>query len=103
MQETPMLFPVTPTEFWKQIKMLMEEVVEQKLNHSSQKQLSQLYRQEKPLLKVAEVCEIFQISKPTLYEWMKEDKLKSFKVKSRRYFLRADIEAMIGQTQSVTS
>ena len=34
MQETPMLFPMSSTEFWKQIKTIMEEVVEQKLNAS---------------------------------------------------------------------
>ena len=32
MQETPMLFPVSPTEFWKQIKTMMEEVVDAKLS-----------------------------------------------------------------------
>jgi excisionase family DNA binding protein len=98
MQETPMLFPVTPTEYWKQIKTLMEQVVEEKLNASNLRQLPQAYFPEKTLLKATEVCEIFRVSKPTLYEWMKQGKLKSFKVKSRRYFLRTDIEAVIQQT-----
>ena len=35
------------------------------------------------------------VSKPTLYDWLRENKIKSFKIKSRRSFLRADIEAMI--------
>lgn len=95
MQETPMLFPVNPTEFWKQIKTIMEEVIEQKLNAFLCKELPASQLPEKALLKATEVCQIFQISKPTLYEWMKQDKLKSFKIKSRRYFSRADIEAVI--------
>ncbi len=33
MQETPMLFPITPTEFWKQIRITIDEVVSEKLNH----------------------------------------------------------------------
>ena len=99
MQETPMLFPVSPTEFWKQIKTIMEEVIEKKLDASLCKELPASQLPEKALLKATEVCQIFQISKPTLYEWMKQDKLKSFKIKSRRYFSRADIEAVIKHTQ----
>ena len=101
MQETPMLFPVSPTEFWKQIKTMMEEVVEQKLNASARKELPPSHLPERALLKATEVCEIFRVSKPTLYEWMKQDRLKSFKIKSRRYFSRADIEAVIKQTNVV--
>ncbi|MEP7232331.1 MAG: helix-turn-helix domain-containing protein [Ginsengibacter sp.] len=94
MNETPMLFPITPTEFWKQIRTTIDEVVSEKL---SQQKISQTnsHLPEKALLKASDVCAIFQVSKPTLYEWLKQKKLKSFKVKSRRYFNRADIEALI--------
>jgi excisionase family DNA binding protein len=97
MQETPMLFPVSPTEFWKQIKLMMEEVVDAKLSSSisTEKRAGDL--PEKTLLKLAEVCTLFRVSKPTLYEWMKQEKLKSFKIRSRRYFSRVDIEALISQ------
>ena len=101
MQETPLLFAVNPSEFWKQIKTMMEEVVEQKLNASARKELPPSHLPERALLKATEVCEIFRVSKPTLYEWMKQDRLKSFKIKSRRYFSRADIEAVIKQTNVV--
>lgn len=101
MQETPMLFPMSSVEFWRQMKTMMEEVVEQKLNASIRKDLPPSHLPEKALLKATEVCQIFQVSKPTLYEWMKQDKLKSFKIKSRRYFSRADIEAVIKQTHIV--
>lgn len=94
MNETPMLFPITPSEFWKQIKMIIENVIAEKL---SQQKVSQpnTHLPEKVLLKVSDVCEIFQISKPTLYEWLKQEKLKSFKIHSRRYFNRADIDDLI--------
>ena len=101
MQETPMLFPMSSVEFWKQMKSMMEEVVEEKLNASIRKDLPPSHLPEKALLKATEVCQIFQVSKPTLYEWMKQDKLKSFKIKSRRYFSRADIEAVIKQTHVI--
>ena len=94
MNETPMLFPITPTEFWKQIRTTIDEVVTERL--SQQLQLpTNPHLPEKALLKVTDVCKIFQVSRPTLYEWMKQKKLKSFKIKSRRYFSRTDIEAVI--------
>ena len=96
MQETPMLFPITPTEFWKQIRTTIDEVVTEKLNQQSLQQTNP-HLPKKALLKAADVCQIFQVSRPTLYEWLKQNKLKSFKIKSRRYFSRIDIEAIIRQ------
>lgn len=36
---------------------------------------------------MAEVCVIFQVSKPTIYDWIKNGKLKPYKIRSRVYFL----------------
>ena len=102
MNETPMLFPITPSEFWKQIRITIEEVVSEKLNEQKISSSNSLLP-EKALLKASDVCAIFQVSKPTLYEWLKQKKLKSFKVKSRRYFSRQDIDAIIrGNDPGVT-
>jgi hypothetical protein len=38
MQETPMLFPMVPAEFWKQIRSTIEEVVNEKINQPFQPQ-----------------------------------------------------------------
>jgi excisionase family DNA binding protein len=96
MQETPMLFPITPSEFWKQIRITIDEVVSEKLSQQLPVQTNS-HLPEKALLKAADVCQIFQVSRPTLYEWLKQNKLKSFKIKSRRYFSRTDIEDVIRQ------
>jgi len=96
MNETPMLFPVEPSVFWKQMKTIVEEVVSEKLRSPTPTRQTDLLSQ-KLLLKPAEVCAIFQISKPTLYGWMKEQKLHSFKVNSRRYFKFEDVEMLIRQ------
>ena len=93
MNETPMLFPITPSEYWKQIKIIIENVIAEKL--SQQKTSPPTPHLPKALLKASDVCEIFQISKPTLYEWLKQKKLKSFKIHSRRYFTQADIDDLI--------
>jgi len=94
MNEIPMLFPITPSEFWKRIKIIIQEVISEKLNQQSAS-LTNSVLPEKALLKPAEICKIFQISKPTLYAWLRQKKLKSFKIKSRRYFSRSDIENLI--------
>ena len=102
MQETPMLFPIAPTEFWKQIRTAIDEVVTEKLSQQITLQTNP-HLPEKALLKATDVCKIFQVSRPTLYEWLKQKKLKSFKIKSRRYFSRTDIEAVInGQDTTIT-
>ena len=102
MNETPMLFPITPTEFWKQIRIIIEEIISEQLRQQKISPTNS-HLPEKALLKAADVCAIFQVSKPTLYEWLKQKKLKSFKIKSRRYFSREDIDAIIrGNDQGIT-
>lgn len=99
MQETPMLFPVAPSEFWKQIKVVVSEVVDAKLAALQIDPIPVFDLPDKTLLKANEVCEIFRVSKPTLYAWIRQSKIRSFKIRSRRYFSRADIELVIRQTQ----
>jgi len=94
MNEVPMLFPMDPDKFWKQIKATIEDVVNEQINQPFQPPPTD-HLPDKALLKMSDVCALFQVSKPTLYDWLRQDKLRSFKVKSRRYFLKADIEAMI--------
>lgn len=99
MNEFPMMFPFPQEEFWERLTIVIEKVLEAKLRTpTNQKPTDHL--PDKALLKVSEVCQIFQVSKPTLYGWMKEGRLKSFKVRSRRYFSRVDIETVIRQNPS---
>ncbi|MEJ7674918.1 MAG: hypothetical protein WKF59_20020 [Chitinophagaceae bacterium] len=71
MQETPMLFPITPTEFWKQIRTTIDEVVAERLSQQTSLQTNP-HLPEKAFVKATDVCKIFQVSRPTLYEWMKQ-------------------------------
>ena len=93
MENVQMLFPMEPKEFWSHLKSIIEDVVNQNDSISKQNSLQGLPL--KKLLKAKEVCELFQVSKPTIYEWMKQGKLKSIKIESRRYFLWEDIEDLI--------
>lgn len=100
MADVQMLFPMEPKEFWRQLKAMIEDVVEQK-NGSITKQTSPDEPPQRKLLKAKEVCALFQVSKPTIYEWLKQGKLKSIKIESRRYFLWEDIEELIKNSKSV--
>ena len=82
-----------PNEFWSHLRTIIEEVINQKNNSISK--LSSVENPTPKLLKAKEVCELFRISKPTIYEWLKLGKLKSIKIESRRYFLWEDIEELI--------
>jgi len=92
-----MLFPMEPKEFWRKLKEIVEEVVMEQ-NHYQEK-LSVVNHANRPLLKASEVCSIFQISKPTLYDWMHQGKLQSVLIGSRRFFEWSDIEQLINSSK----
>lgn len=91
MGNVQMLFPMEPQEFWQKLKAIVEQVV---IEHGNQPPIlsGQIDGQ---LLKVNEVCQIFRVTKPTLYEWMKQGELKSLKIHSRRFFRLQDVQQLI--------
>ena len=101
MTEFPMMVPMTQSEFWDKMQSIVEKVVEAKLSTATSSNPTLI--PEKALLKASEVCTIFQISKPTLYEWLKQNRIASFKIQSRRYFSRQDSEAMIRQGNKISN
>ncbi|MDA3615921.1 helix-turn-helix domain-containing protein [Polluticaenibacter yanchengensis] len=44
---------------------------------------------------MAEVCTIFQVSKTTIYDWIKKYQLKPYKIRSRIYFQWQDINHLL--------
>ena len=44
---------------------------------------------------ISEFCKRFQISKPTLYEWIKMGKIKPVKIGRRVFFNRKDVESLL--------
>lgn len=87
----PMLFPYEPEEFWKLLRVLIREEI--KLSGSGVEH-SVNGLDYKPLYKIDEVCKIFDVTRPTIYDWIKHGKLKPYKVRSRVYFLWRDLEGM---------
>jgi predicted DNA-binding transcriptional regulator AlpA len=82
-KSTPVLFPVEPEEFWRQMKKLVEDVLTERGVVSK---VINAHAESPKLLKAKDVCELFQISKPTIYEWMRKGQLQSVKIESRRFF-----------------
>ena len=92
----PILMPCEPQEFLNAIRQIIREEVratQQQTHPSTSIDTNGLSY--KPIFKLSEVCDLFQVSKPTIYEWIKHGKLKPFKVRSRVYFLRQDIEDLL--------
>jgi len=94
LQATPMLFPYPPSVFWQEMRKII--VIEMERVVSEERAKSK--RPVKLLYKVKELCELFQVSKPTIYEWIREGKLKPFRIGSRVFFKGEEVEGLIKGT-----
>jgi excisionase family DNA binding protein len=96
----PILFPYDPEQFWQSIRQIVREEVS---SVEKQRPSSPTYDTPgltyKPLYKIAEVCSLFHVTKPTIYDWVRHGKLKPFKIRSRVYFLWQDIERLMHPSQ----
>ena len=51
-----------------------------------------------PFLSSKQVEKIFNVSRQTINDWRKSEVLKSFKIKSRRYFFKEQVEQLRNQS-----
>ncbi len=93
----PILIPFEPDEFWSQIRLIIREEVERNraTKATAENVLETPGLTEKPLFKIEEVCSLFKVTKPTIYDWIKHGKLKRVKIRSRVYFLGSDIRQLM--------
>jgi predicted DNA-binding transcriptional regulator AlpA len=90
-----LLFPLEPDQFLQMVRAVVKEELEKHANNqlsAGQKFPGLTY---KPLYKIDEVCEIFDITPPTVYDWIKHGKLKPRKIRSRVFFLWNDIQDLL--------
>jgi excisionase family DNA binding protein len=92
--ESPILFHISSDEYWQKLSEVMDRILTEKLNQGS-RPATPPGMTARPLLTIKEVCDLFQITKPTIYEWARHGKLKPYKVRARVYFLMSDIEAAL--------
>jgi predicted DNA-binding transcriptional regulator AlpA len=97
---TPMLFPYDPEQFWRSMRQVIREEVG---NVAKERAITSKFETPgltyKPLYKIAEVCSMFQVTKPTIYDWIRHGKLKPFKIQSRVFFLWQDIQQLLPPAQ----
>ncbi|MDD2791552.1 MAG: helix-turn-helix domain-containing protein [Sediminibacterium sp.] len=98
--ETPFLFPIEPNDFFSRLKQVIDKSINDKLQ-LTQVAVSQNGLTTKPLLSLKEVCELFQITKPTVYDWIEHEKLKPYKVRGRVFFLLSDIQMLIQSSADI--
>ncbi len=96
---TPILFPYEPEQFWQQMQQLIREEIahydKTKINTVVSELIQTPGMTQKPLYKINEVCSLFGVTKPTVYDWIKHGKLRPFKMRSRLYFLGNEINTLL--------
>jgi len=93
----PILFPYDPEEFWSKIRIIIKEEINRSANTTvlTNSIMETTGLTQKPLYKISEICTLFNISRPTIYGWVKHGKLRKVKIRSRVYFLGADIHQLL--------
>ena len=93
--DIPLLIPYQPGEFWEELrKIVREELMMSKKSAVGSSLLVPQGMTEKPLYRITEICQLFNISRTTVHDWVKAGRLRKIKVSSRVYFLGADIKKM---------
>lgn len=88
----PILFPLEPDQFWAELRRIIhEEMASAQKAPAAGSLMDTPGLTQKPLYKMSELCSLFRVSRPTVYEWIKAGKLRPVKIRSRVYFLGADI------------
>ena len=88
---SPMSFPFGSDQFWQQVRIVIREEL-----FAGKNSLTTIVNEadsllHKPVYKMAEVCELLQITRQTVYDLIKIGKLKHYKIRSRVFFLRDEI------------
>ncbi len=93
----PILIPFEPEEFWQQIRLIIREEVarNEEMKPANGNVMETPGLTEKPLFKMEEICNLFKVTKPTIYDWIKHGKLRRVKIRSRVYFLGSEIRQLM--------
>ncbi|MEP6749315.1 MAG: helix-turn-helix domain-containing protein [Bacteroidota bacterium] len=89
-----MLFPYEPERFWEQLRKVIKEEIRliDNVNGNAFEVPGLTF---KPLYRIIDVCALFNITRPTMYQWIKDGKLKPQKIRGNVYFLWADILVLV--------
>ena len=88
------LFPFPADEMWEKIRLVVRSELQNMHTDNKAVEPPAAGFTQQPLYKADEVCKLLRISRQTLHQWVKGGIIKAYKVKSRVFFLPADIEKL---------
>ncbi len=92
----PILIPFESAVFWERVRLIIrEEITEavKEFKHYPANNIPGLVI--KPLYKVDEICRALRVSKPTIYDWIKQGKIQPYRIGTRTYFLYQDVQKLM--------
>ena len=81
-KNTPVLFPLEPEQFLQMVRAVVKDELEKFASRQPGADYKVTGLTYKSLYKMVKVCKIFDITSPTIYDWIKHGKLKPKKVRS---------------------
>jgi predicted DNA-binding transcriptional regulator AlpA len=92
---SPMLFTCDPEDFWREVRQIIKDEISRsaKLANGEEGVVPPFGSQS--LYKIKDLCKIFSVSKPTIYEWIRMGKLKPKRIKRRVFFLEKDLRTIL--------
>jgi|GEM_PF-6790881 len=89
----PFLLIQKPQELIKLFEGLIDQKIKEVLSLNTS--LQQFYpNEDSPFLSAKDVQKIFNVSRQTINDWRKSELLQSFKIKSRRFFFKEQVEQL---------
>jgi excisionase family DNA binding protein len=98
----PILIPMEEDKFWENMRLIIREefqLIRKELPPFNEPKLPIPGLAYKPLLKTSELCHILQISRPTIYEWIRKNLIKPYKIESRVYFRWIDVYKLLNSPE----
>jgi len=96
----PFLLVQKPQELIRLFEGLIDQKIKEVLS-SNVAPPQQIYTNEHtPFLSAKEVQKIFNVSRQTINDWRKSELLQSFKIKSRRFFFKEQVEQLRKQMKA---
>jgi predicted DNA-binding transcriptional regulator AlpA len=89
---TALLFTCDPEDFWREVRQIIKEEMPDYRDLNGTVELSV---GNQTLYKIKDLCRIFSVSKPTIYEWIRIGKLKPRRIKRRVFFLEKDLKGLL--------
>ena len=99
----PILIPYETAAFWEQVRLVIREEINDAIKEFKDYPINAIPGLPiKPLYKVDEICRVLRISKPTIYDWIKQGKISPYRIGTRTYFLYEDVQKLVQPSRTVT-